>query len=176
MAKMLSDKRPEDPTPRHVVLPDADQVASIRVKPPPDSILEPAVRRGLHARIPIERLGSCGANPGIPMDSAYRRSICQKAFSPRRSPSTSPARFTLRKSNPSAGPAAELQASMATFAQLGMGVVRAARRCPTRRCGPACRADQRCTSGHSVVGYARRSGPQARTVAGRTRGARLGPG
>ena len=55
-ANVLADHRPEDPEARHVMLIDADaaQVASIRSQLPPDSILEPAVRRNLHRRIPIE--------------------------------------------------------------------------------------------------------------------------
>ena len=55
-ARIVSDHRPEDPLARHVVLLDADpeQVATMRKNLPADSILEPAVRRGLHHRIPIE--------------------------------------------------------------------------------------------------------------------------
>jgi subtilisin len=55
-ADVLADHRPEDPTARHVMLLDADaaQVASIQSKLPPDSILEPAVRRSLHRHVPIE--------------------------------------------------------------------------------------------------------------------------
>jgi len=59
-ARVLSDDRPEDPTARHVVLldADADQVASIRAKLPPDSILEPVVRRHLHMKTPVEFQGN----------------------------------------------------------------------------------------------------------------------
>lgn len=54
--EIISDYRPEDPTARHVVLLDANaaQVASIRSQLPEDSILEPAVRRHMHRRVPIE--------------------------------------------------------------------------------------------------------------------------
>lgn len=59
-ARVTADERPEDPTARHVVLldADADQVAAIRAHLPPDSILEPAVRRQLHRRVPIELQGA----------------------------------------------------------------------------------------------------------------------
>ena len=55
-ATVLADHRPEDPFARHVILLEADaaQVASMRAQLPPDSILEPAVRRRLHRRVPIE--------------------------------------------------------------------------------------------------------------------------
>jgi hypothetical protein len=55
-ARIVADYQPADPLARQVVLLDADaaQVASIRATLPPDSILEPAVRRNLHRRIPIE--------------------------------------------------------------------------------------------------------------------------
>ncbi len=55
-AKIVADHQPADPLARQVVLLDADpaQVASLRATLPADSILEPAVRRNLHRRIPIE--------------------------------------------------------------------------------------------------------------------------
>jgi subtilisin family serine protease len=55
-AKILADHRPADPFARHVVLleADAEHVAAIRAELPADSILEPAIRRSLHRRIPIE--------------------------------------------------------------------------------------------------------------------------
>jgi subtilisin len=55
-ATVLADHKPQDQLARQVVLldADADQVATLRAKLPADSILEPAVRRNLHLRIPIE--------------------------------------------------------------------------------------------------------------------------
>lgn len=55
-ARIVADHRPADPLARHVVLLDADpeQVAALRATMPVDSILEPAVRRNLHHRVPIE--------------------------------------------------------------------------------------------------------------------------
>ena len=55
-ARIISDHRPQDPLARHVVLLDADaeQVATMRANMPADSILELAVRRSLHHRVPIE--------------------------------------------------------------------------------------------------------------------------
>jgi subtilisin len=55
-ARVLADHRPADPLARQVVLLDADasQVAALRATLPPDSILEPAVQRRLHRRVPIE--------------------------------------------------------------------------------------------------------------------------
>ncbi|HUK24865.1 MAG TPA: S8 family serine peptidase [Terriglobales bacterium] len=55
-ARIVADHQPEDPLARQVVLLDADpaQVAAMRATLPADSILEPAVRRNLHRRIPIE--------------------------------------------------------------------------------------------------------------------------
>jgi subtilisin len=55
-ARIVADHRPADPLARHVVLLDANatEIANIRSQIPPDSILEPAVRRHLHRRIPIE--------------------------------------------------------------------------------------------------------------------------
>lgn len=57
-ARIISDDRPSDPLARHVVLLDveAEQVTSLRAKLPPDTILEPAVRRDLH-RVPFELAG-----------------------------------------------------------------------------------------------------------------------
>src|SRR5437870_4743207 len=67
-AKVLADHRPEDPTARHVMLLDADaaQVASIQAQLPPDSILEPAVRRSLHRHVPIE------LRPTVPFEVTAR--------------------------------------------------------------------------------------------------------
>lgn len=55
-ASILADHKPQDQSARQVVLlnADADQVASLRAKLPADSILEPAIRRNLHLRTPIE--------------------------------------------------------------------------------------------------------------------------
>lgn len=55
-ARIVADHNPVDPLARQVVLLDADagQVAALRATLPPDSILEPAVRRNLHRRVPIE--------------------------------------------------------------------------------------------------------------------------
>ena len=55
-ASVLADHSPADPVARQVMLLDADpaQIASMRQQLPPDSILEPAVRRCLHNRVPIE--------------------------------------------------------------------------------------------------------------------------
>lgn len=55
-ARILADHRPADPLARQVVLLDADagQVAALRATLPPDSILEPAVQRSLHRRVPIQ--------------------------------------------------------------------------------------------------------------------------
>jgi subtilisin family serine protease len=55
-ARIVADHQPTDPLARQVVLLDADagQVASLRATLPADSILEPAVRRNLHRRVPIE--------------------------------------------------------------------------------------------------------------------------
>jgi subtilisin family serine protease len=55
-ARIVADHDPEDPLARQVVLlnVDASEVAAMRAKLPADSILEPAVRRNLHRRIPIE--------------------------------------------------------------------------------------------------------------------------
>jgi hypothetical protein len=74
-ASVLSDDRPADPTARQVVLLDAnaDQVASIRANLPPDSILEPAIRRSLHTRTAIELRGS------IPRASAATVSVMTAA-------------------------------------------------------------------------------------------------
>lgn len=62
-ARLISDVQPADPLARQVCLLDVDpaQVASMRATLPPDSILEPAVRRRLHRRIPIE------LRPAIPL-------------------------------------------------------------------------------------------------------------
>ena len=55
-ARIVADHQPMDPLARQVVLLEADagQVASLRATLPADSILEPAVRRNLHRRVPIE--------------------------------------------------------------------------------------------------------------------------
>jgi subtilisin len=55
-ARIEADHQPADPLARQVVLLEADagQVAAMRASLPPDSILEPAVHRNLHARVPIE--------------------------------------------------------------------------------------------------------------------------
>ncbi|HEV8061402.1 MAG TPA: S8 family serine peptidase [Gemmataceae bacterium] len=55
-ARIEADLKPADPLARQVVLleADADQVAAIRAKMSADSILEPAIRRNLHRRVPIE--------------------------------------------------------------------------------------------------------------------------
>jgi subtilisin family serine protease len=55
-ARIVADHQPTDPLARQVVLLDADagQVAALRARLPADSILEPAVRRNLHRRVPIE--------------------------------------------------------------------------------------------------------------------------
>lgn len=55
-ARIVADHQPTDPLARQVVLLDADpgQVAALRATLPPDSILEPAVRRNLHLHTPIE--------------------------------------------------------------------------------------------------------------------------
>jgi subtilisin family serine protease len=55
-ARIVADHRPADPVARQVVLLDADpeQVAELRTRLPADSILELAVRRNLHRRIPME--------------------------------------------------------------------------------------------------------------------------
>ncbi len=55
-ARVVADHQPDDPLARQVVLLDAnaDQVAALRTRLPTDSILEPAVRRYLHRRVPIE--------------------------------------------------------------------------------------------------------------------------
>jgi hypothetical protein len=68
-ARIVADHKPEDPLARSVVLlnADADQVAALRSKLPADSILEPAVRRNLHRRIPIE------LQPAIPHTLAASR-------------------------------------------------------------------------------------------------------
>jgi hypothetical protein len=71
----------------------------------------------LRARAP----GIVGAIPGTPAASAYRR---------RNWPETSSPRFTERKTKPSVKPATNVQASIATFAQVGIGIVR------TRPCLP----------------------------------------
>jgi len=68
-ARIMADHKPEDPLARNVVLlnADADQVAVLRSKLPADSILEPAIRRNLHRRIPIE------LQPAIPHTMAAAR-------------------------------------------------------------------------------------------------------
>jgi subtilisin len=55
-ARILTDHNPEDGLARQVVLleADANQVADMRAKLSPDSILEPAIQRHLHMRVPIE--------------------------------------------------------------------------------------------------------------------------
>ncbi len=55
-ARIVADHRPADPLARHVVLFNANaaEVRAIRARLPADSILEPAVRRHLHVRIPVE--------------------------------------------------------------------------------------------------------------------------
>ena len=55
-ARIVADHKPTDPLARQVVLleADAEQVAALRSKLSADSILEPAVRRNLHRRVPIE--------------------------------------------------------------------------------------------------------------------------
>jgi len=55
-AQIVADYKPKDPLARQVVLLEAnsEQVAALRAKLSADSILEPAVRRNLHRRIPIE--------------------------------------------------------------------------------------------------------------------------
>jgi subtilisin family serine protease len=55
-ARIISNEQPTDPLARQVVLLDADaeQVTAIRASLPADAILEPAVRRSLHRRVPIE--------------------------------------------------------------------------------------------------------------------------
>jgi hypothetical protein len=80
-ARVVSDERPEDPTARHVVLldADADQVASLRAKLPPDSILEPAIRRKLHTRIPIE---AHGAFPRAATAARMRTSVAKAKAKP----------------------------------------------------------------------------------------------
>ncbi len=54
--RIVSDHRPEDPLARQVVLLDVnpEQVATMRKNLPADSILEPAIRRYLHRRVPVE--------------------------------------------------------------------------------------------------------------------------
>lgn len=55
-ARIVADHQPTDPLARQVVLLDADagQVAALRAQLPADAILEPAIRRNLHMRVPIE--------------------------------------------------------------------------------------------------------------------------
>jgi subtilisin len=55
-ARILADHQPADPLARQVVLLEADaaQVAALRSTLPPDAILEPAIQRHLHRRVPIE--------------------------------------------------------------------------------------------------------------------------
>jgi subtilisin len=55
-ARIDADHQPTDPLARQVVLLDADagQVAAMRATLPADSILEPAIYRNLHRRVPIE--------------------------------------------------------------------------------------------------------------------------
>ena len=67
-ARIISDLRPEDPLARQVVLfdADADQVAKVRANLDPDSILEPAIYRKLHLRIPIE------LRPSVPHTASAR--------------------------------------------------------------------------------------------------------
>ena len=68
--------------------------------------------------------------PGTPATAAYCWSICQTTFSPNRSPATRSARFTGLKMYPSATPAADVHASIATLTHVGIGAVR------TRPCFP----------------------------------------
>src|SRR5579859_4135909 len=86
----------------------------------------------LAARRPAE----LGARPATIMRRdardaiAYCWSICQTTFSDMASPCTLSPRFTGRNTWPSPKPAAEVQASIATFTQVGIGTVR------TRLCLP----------------------------------------
>jgi hypothetical protein len=57
---------PRDAARRMLLDADAAQVASIQSKLPPDSILEPAVRRSLHRRVPIE------LRPTVPFEAKAR--------------------------------------------------------------------------------------------------------
>jgi hypothetical protein len=62
--------------------------------------------------------------PGTPATSAYRPRNCQTTFSLRLSPQTSSPRFTGRNTKPSVMTAAEVQASIAIFVHVGIGIVR----------------------------------------------------
>jgi subtilisin family serine protease len=70
-ARVINDHKPEDPTARQVVLLDAsaEQVAAMRAELPADAILEPAVRRFLHTRVPIE------LRPAIPHTTAAKAKV-----------------------------------------------------------------------------------------------------
>jgi hypothetical protein len=63
--------------------------------------------------------------PGTPASDAYRRRSCP-------SPCALSHRFTGRSTQPSAKPDAEVQASIATFTQVGIGTVRVQLCLPTR--------------------------------------------
>src|SRR5229473_2419831 len=54
--RVVEDRDPKDEFARRVVLLDADaaDIAAIHAKLPPDAVLEPAVQRHLHHRMPIE--------------------------------------------------------------------------------------------------------------------------
>src|ERR1039458_4375540 len=68
--------------------------------------------------------------PATPAALAYGRSICQTTFSDSTSPRTWSPRMTGRNTAPATAPAGAFQASMATFTQTGIGMVR------TRPCLP----------------------------------------
>jgi hypothetical protein len=70
--------------------------------------------------------------PGTPALVAYCCSICQTTFSDMVSPCTLSPRFTGRNTLPSTKPAAEVQAWIATFTQVGIGTVRTRACLPTR--------------------------------------------
>jgi hypothetical protein len=55
-ARIVANHQPADPLARRVVLLDADegQIAALRATLPADSILELAIRRNLHHRVPLE--------------------------------------------------------------------------------------------------------------------------
>ena len=73
-----------------------------------------------------------GAIPGTPAANAYGWSNCQTTFSLRPTPCALPARFTGRKTYPSATAAADVHASIATLTQVGIGIVRTRPCFPTR--------------------------------------------
>lgn len=55
-SRVITDRQPEDELARRVVLLEADpnRIEALRASLPPDVILEPAVERQLHRRVPIE--------------------------------------------------------------------------------------------------------------------------